>query len=186
MGKILTELSDKLKEFIEAQPVFFTGTAPADGRVNVSPKGMDSFRVLSSTQVAYLDLTGSGNETSAHLEQNGRMTIMFCSFERNPLILRLYGRGRVVRKFEPEWAQWEKEFRAIPGSRQVVVLDIDSIQTSCGFGVPLFGKAQERSTLLEWAEKKGEDGLEEYRQQKNVVSIDGLSTGWAKVSEETQ
>jgi hypothetical protein len=184
MAKFYSELDDKLCEFIHAQNVFFTATAPTEGRINLSPKGIDSFRCLNFQQVAYLDLTGSGNETAAHIHQNGRMTMMFCSFSSEPLILRLYGNGEVVR---PDTAQWQAvwnssknsavgEFPDLPGKRQLIVVNIESVQTSCGFGVPIFELQQERSTLLEWAQKKGEDGVKAYQTQKNHTSIDGLAT----------
>ncbi len=184
MAKFYSELDEKLCEFIHAQNIFFTATAPTDGRINLSPKGIDSFRCLNFQQVAYLDLTGSGNETAAHIHQNGRMTMMFCSFSSEPLILRLYGNGEVVR---PDTARWQEvwnssknstvgEFADLPGKRQLIVVHIESVQTSCGFGVPIFELQQERSTLLEWAQKKGVDGVKEYQTQKNHTSIDGLAT----------
>jgi Pyridoxamine 5'-phosphate oxidase len=184
MAKFYSELDDKLCEFIRAQNIFFTATAPTEGRINLSPKGIDSFRCLNFQQVAYLDLTGSGNETAAHIHQNGRMTMMFCSFSSEPLILRLYGNGEVVR---PDTARWQEiwnssknsaigEFADLPGKRQLIVVHIESVQTSCGFGVPIFELQQERSTLLEWAQKKGVAGVKEYQTQKNHTSIDGLAT----------
>ena len=137
---------------------------------------MDSFRCLDSKTVAYLDLTGSGNETAAHIFENGRLTIMFCSFTEKPLILRLYGRGRVVRKNDEDWNRLYSNFTPIVGERQIIVLEIESLQTSCGFAVPVYELKEEREKLVEWAENKGENGLLEYRQTKNRVSIDGLPT----------
>jgi len=174
MAKFYSELDEKLTTFIRAQPVFFTATAPASGRINLSPKGMDTFRVLSPKLVGYLDLTGSGNETSAHLQENGRITLMFCSFTKTPLILRLYGRGRVVRPSEAEWGALAPNFPALPGTRQIILLDIESLNTSCGFGVPVFGVPEERPTLVKWAESAGEAALADYRAEKNTTSIDGM------------
>ena len=176
MGKAFTEIPDDLREFIEAQPMFFVATAPlrADGHVNLSPKGLDTFRVLSPTRVAYLDLTGSGNETAAHLAENGRITFMFCAFNGPPRILRLYGRGDSVLPDDARWAALRGLFPDYPGIRQIIVADLDRVQTSCGFGVPLVAEEKQRPTLIRWAEAKGEDGLERYRQEKNRSSIDGL------------
>jgi Pyridoxamine 5'-phosphate oxidase len=167
--------------FIARQRIFFTASAATDGRVNVSPKDNASLKVLDANTVAYLDQTGSGNETSAHLRATGRLTIMFCAFQGPPVILRLYGRGRVHRRGGADYARLLAEAfddAETPGSRQIVVLDIDLVQTSCGYGVPLFDYQGERRGLINWAEAKGEDGLEAYRRDKNAVSIDGLPTGW--------
>jgi hypothetical protein len=176
MAKFYNELDNALRRFIAEQKIFFTASAPNDGRVNLSPKGMDSFRCLDGKTVAYLDLTGSGNETAAHIFENGRLTIMFCSFTEKPLILRLYGRGRVVRKNDEDWNRLYSRFTPIIGERQIIVLEIESLQTSCGFAVPVYELKEEREKLVEWAENKGEDGLLEYRQTKNQISIDGLPT----------
>ena len=177
MAKFYPELDDNLHQFIAAQKLFFVATAPDAGRLSLSPKGLDSLRVLDNKRVAYLDITGSGNETAAHLRQNGRMTMMFCAFEGDPLILRLYGQGRTVRREDADWAGLVSLFPSYPGVRQIMVLDIDSLQTSCGAGVPLFDYRGERDKLLRWAEKKGDDGIRAYWQEKNRVSIDGLPTG---------
>lgn len=176
MAKFYTELDNSLRRFIAEQKIFFTASAPNDGRVNLSPKGMDSFRCLDSKTVAYLDLTGSGNETAAHIFENGRLTIMFCSFTEKPLILRLYGRGRVILKNDEDWNRLYSNFTPIVGERQIIVLEIESLQTSCGFAVPVYELKEEREKLVEWAENKGENGLLEYRQTKNQISIDGLPT----------
>lgn len=178
MGKVFPQITDELRRFIETQPMFFVATAPfaADGHVNISPKGLDTFAVLSPSQVAYLDLTGSGNETAAHLLENGRITIMFCSFSGPPRILRLYGRGRTCLPGEPTWERLRGSFIDVPGARQIVLTDIDRVQTSCGFGVPLMEQRGQRDTLVRWAEAKGQDGLAAYRDQKNRYSIDGLPT----------
>lgn len=176
MAKFFSELDDALQSFIREQKVFFTATAPAEGRINLSPKGMDTFRCLDPKTVAYLDLTGSGNETAAHLIENGRMTVMFCSFSEKPLILRIYGRGRVVRPRDSEWAGLHARFRPSVGERQIVVLHVESAQTSCGFAVPVFELKEERPMLTEWTVKKGEEGVRDYWREKNQVSIDGLPT----------
>lgn len=176
MAKFFSELDDSIRKFIREQKIFFTATAPADGRINLSPKGMDTFRCLDERTVAYLDLTGSGNETAAHLLENGRMTIMFCSFSEKPLILRLYGRGRVVRPRDAEWDALHGHFVPAPGERQIVVLHVESGQTSCGFAVPVYELKQERPMLTEWTAKKGEDGIRNYWLEKNQTSIDGLPT----------
>ena len=177
MAKFYSELNESLQRFIAEQKIFFTASAPLNGgRVNLSPKGMDTFRCLDKKTVAYLDLTGSGNETAVHISENGRLTIMFCSFSEKPLILRLYGRGRAVRTNNEDWARLYSNFEPIIGERQIIVLEIESLQTSCGFGVPVYELKEEREKLIEWAEKKGENDLREYRQTKNQISIDGLAT----------
>ena len=175
MAKFYTQLDEQLRGFIGEQKVFFTATAPEEGRINLSPKGMDTFRCLEGgRRVAYLDLTGSGNETAAHLSENGRMTVMFCSFSGSPLILRIYGRGRVVRPGDEEWAALRPHFPVLPGERQIVLLEVESALTSCGFAVPVYELKEERQRLVEWTLSKGEDGILDYRREKNQVSIDGL------------
>jgi hypothetical protein len=176
MAKFYSQLTSELQTFIQNQKIFFTATAPISGRINLSPKGIDTFRCLDTNTVAYLDLTGSGNETAAHLYENGRMTIMFCSFTENPLILRLYGRGEVIQTKSDRAIQLNSFFTDIPGKRQIILLNIESIQTSCGFGVPVYEFQQERQTLIDWAADKGELGIQQYQQQKNLQSIDGLPT----------
>jgi Pyridoxamine 5'-phosphate oxidase len=177
MGKIHERLDDGLKEFIEQQHVFFVGTAPdsQDGHLNVSPKGLDTLRILGPTSVAYLDLTGSGIETVAHLRQNGRITILFCAFEGRPLILRLHGRGRVVEPGEPEWDGLIAGFPEYPGVRSVILVDVERIADSCGFAVPLYEYRGERSQLIDYANRKGPGAMEEYKAQKNRASIDGIA-----------
>jgi hypothetical protein len=177
MARFYPGLEAKHRDFIAAQKLFFTASGTADSRLNLSPKGMDSLRVLTDTCVAYLDLTGSGNETAAHLKHDGRMTLMWCSFDAEPLILRVYGHGRAVRRQDAEWGELRSHFPAQPGERQLIVLDIESVQTSCGYAVPMYAYAGERDTLARWAEKKGAVGLLEYWREKNQVSIDGLPTG---------
>ena len=177
MAKQFREISDRLREFIEAQQLYFVATAARDGRVNVSPKGLDSLRVLSPTQVVWLNATGSGNETAAHVLDTPRMTLMFCSFVREPLILRLYGTARTVHDTDADWAELSALFPHMPGARNIFVLDIDLVQTSCGYGVPEFEFVTQRTMLDTWAEKKGEEGLVAYQQEKNRISIDGFHTG---------
>jgi hypothetical protein len=176
MGKQFPELSDEHIAFIRAQKLFFIGTATADSRVNVSPKSMDSLRVLNGRQVAWLNVTGSGNESAAHVQIDPRMTIMFCAFEGAPLIMRLYGQARVLHPRDAEWDELIALFPPLPGARQIFVLDIDLVQTSCGAGVPLFDYAGDRETLNEWSRKKGEVGVRQYWQDKNQFSIDGIPT----------
>ena len=178
MARTYPAITEELRRFIEAQQMFFVASAPlaADGHVNVSPKGLDCLRVLGPLRVAYLDLTGSGNETSAHLRENGRLTLMFCAFAGPPRILRLYGTGTPALPGSPTWALLRPLFPDYPGARQLIVADITRVQTSCGFAVPLYEYAGQRDTLLRFAETKGEQGLESYRQQKNGCSIDGLTT----------
>ena len=176
MGKLYKSLDERLIDFIERQHVFFVGTAPRspEGHLNISPKGLDTFRILGPTTVAYLDLTGSGIETVAHLRENGRMTIMFCAFEGPPLILRLYGRGRVVEPGDAEWEELLAGFPRQPGERSVVILEIDRIADSCGFAVPVYEYRHERTQLTDYARRKGAKGLERYKAEKNRKSIDGL------------
>lgn len=178
MGKPHDYLTPEHRAFIERQQMFFVATAPLSptGRINLSPKGLDTFRVLDDRRVAYLDLTGSGNETSAHLAENGRITLMFCAFEGQPKILRLYGAGRTILPASPEWPELAARFEMLPGARQVIVADIDRVATSCGFGIPLYSYEGEREQLLAWAERKGDGGLDTYRRQHNAQSIDGLPT----------
>lgn len=180
MGKQYAQIDSMHREFIERQHVFFTASATAQSRVNVSPKGLNGFRILDENTVAYLDLTGSGSEAAAHLRVDGRLTLMFCAFEGRPQVLRLYGQGRSVLRGSTEYARILQSAFANteqPGARQIVVLDVDLVQTSCGFGVPLFDYAGERANLIDWAANKGEVGLQGYRREKNSRSIDGLPTG---------
>lgn len=176
MSNFLPSISPQIAEFIRQQPVFFVATAAAEGRVNCSPKGNDTLRVLNDKTVAYLDLTGSGSETSAHVLADGRLTIMFCSFGERPLILRLYGRGEVVKPGDAKWDELLAHFTELPGQRQIIVLHVESLQTSCGMAVPRMELIEPRNELLNWAEKKGPAALAEYRAKKNRLSIDGLET----------
>jgi hypothetical protein len=187
MGKLYTELDERLTKFIASQPLFFVATAPClapdggGGHVNVSPKGYaGTFAVLGPTTVAYLDLTGSGAETIAHLRQNGQLTIMFCSFDRQPKILRLYGTGRVVLPGTAEFGKLSACFPASgygsnPASRRaIIVAELDRIADSCGYAVPLMELAEERDVLVRSDERKTPDQIAAYRAEKNAVSIDGL------------
>ena len=175
MGRVLNAISDELATFIAAQRVFFVATAPSEGgHVNVSPKGLDTFTVLDPNTVAYLDLTGSGVETIAHLRENGRITIMFCAFDGKPNIVRLYGRGEVLPTGEPDADALRPRFGSYPGARSVIRVRVDRVSTSCGYGVPRLRYEGERDQLTTWADRRGPEGLVEYRDEKNAVSIDGL------------
>jgi hypothetical protein len=176
MGQRFNELSDRHLKFIAEQKVFFVGTATADSRVNISPKGMDSLRVLGSRRVAWLNVTGSGNETSAHVQQAPRMTVMFCAFEGAPLILRLYGTARVVHRGDRQWDDLFPLFKPLPGARQIFDVALDLVQTSCGMGVPYFSYLGDRESLSDWASKKGDAGVKRYWEEKNQTSIDGIPT----------
>ena len=177
MAKFFTKLSAAHRQFIARQKIFFVASAPAQGRVNLSPKGMDTFRVFSATRVGYLDFTGSGNETAAHLVENGRLTFMLCSFEKSPLIFRIYGRGRAVHPRDSEWKKLRAHFGPpLPGERQLIVADIESIQTSCGFAVPYFAYQGERNTPIEYSTKIGPAAIAACHAGKNARSIDGLPT----------
>jgi len=176
MGQRYQELSDKHIEFIAQQKLFFVGTATADSRVNVSPKGMDTFRVLGSRRVAWHNLTGSGNETAAHVQQLPRMTLMFCAFEGAPLILRLYGTAKVIHKHDPEWNELFTLFKPLPGGRQIFDVALDLVQTSCGMAVPNYDYVGDRELLSEWAVRNGDDGIKRYWEEKNQTSIDGIPT----------
>lgn len=183
MGRVVDSITAELRSFIEEQPLFFVASAPlADrGHVNLSPKGLDCLRVLGPHEVAYLDLTGSGNETAAHVAENGRITFMFCAFAGPPRILRLYGRGRVVAPDAEGWDELRSLFPEYPGVRQIVAARITRVQTSCGFAVPRMELVGQRDTLLRWAEAKG-DALPAYRAEKNARSIDGLPAPLAEPS----
>ena len=180
MAKFYSSITENLREFIDTQKIFFVCTAPQSGRLSLSPKGMDSFIHLSERQVAFLNVTGSGNETAAHLIENGRITIMFCSFTEKPLILRIYGKGTPIYPQSPRWGELYGHFKPLPGARQVVLIDVESIQTSCGMSIPFYEFKGERDSLNQWAVKKGPDGLKEYQEEKNVFSIDGIDTGLLK------
>jgi hypothetical protein len=176
MGKVFATIDDSNQQFILAQPVFFVGSAPLnpEGHVNVSPKGLDSFRILRDSTVAYLDMTGSGIETVAHLKENGRITLMFCAFQGPPKILRLYGQGRVVEPQHEEFPDLEAHFPKYDGTRAIIVVEISRIADSCGYAVPLLKYEGDRDQLSAWARKQGPERLEKYRLEKNQESIDGL------------
>jgi hypothetical protein len=177
MGKLFDAITSDHEAFIRKQHIFFVGSAPleADGHVNLSPKGHDVFRIFSPTQVGYLDLTGSGNETSAHLMENGRITFMFVAFDGAPMILRLYGTGRVVLPDTPEWEELATHFDLLPGARQIIMADLHAVKTSCGFSIPFYDYKEERDTLKKWAVQRG-DSLVDYHREKNASSMDGLPT----------
>jgi len=183
MGKVTDEIKTIHKTFIEKQHMFFVASAPLseNGHVNLSPKGMDSFRVLSPNKVAYLDFISSGNETSAHTLENGRITFMFCSFDGSPQILRLYGQGKVILPNMSEWNKISNNFELTSAVRQIIVADIHRVQTSCGFGVPIFEFKGQRDIHKKWADKMGNEKLEKYMIENNLVSLDGLSTHLGKI-----
>lgn len=181
MGKFHESISGAHQDFIQKQHIFFVATAPlnGNGHVNLSPKGLDCFRIIGHNKVAYMDLISSGNETSAHTLENGRITFMFCSFENTPNILRLYGKGFTVLPGHDAWKNYAAFFNIYPSTRQIIVAEIDLVQTSCGFGVPLYSYEGERNIHFEWADKKGPQGLEDYVKENNLKSLDGLPTAIA-------
>ncbi len=173
MGEKYTSIPEKQLAFIAQQKMYFVGTATVDSRVNISPKGMDSLVVLNENRVLWLNVTGSGNESAAHLQDNDRMTIMFCSFEKVPLILRLYGKARMILTSDDNWDEYYSHFKPLAGARQIFDVSVDLVHTSCGYGVPLYDFVGERPTLNTWAEKKGKQGIKDYWQDKNSISLDG-------------
>ena len=177
MSEKFSELSDELCQFIAAQKVFFVATAAPGGKINLSPKGQDSLRVLNPNEILWMNLTGSGNETAAHLSESNRMTMMWCAFEGPPRILRVYGTAQV---FHPRDSRWEEFSLHIPctvGTRQFFLMAIDLVQTSCGYAVPSMDYVEDRQVLTKWAQKKGESGIAEYWKEKNQRSLDGKPTG---------
>lgn len=176
MGKKFKEISASIQTFIEEQKMFFVGTAADEGRVNISPKGMDSFRVVNKNKIIWLNVTGSGNETAAHLLKNNRMTIMFCAFEGKPNILRLYGDAKIFHDRDPEFHEYLPQFPPLAGARQIIEMNVDLIQTSCGMAVPFYDYKEERTHLNDWAKKKGKENIVAYQLEKNAVSIDGFKT----------
>jgi len=176
MGQQYSELTDKLTMFIEEQKIYFVGTATADSRINISPKGMDSLKVIDKNRIVWLNVTGSGNETSAHIQENPRMTIMFTAFKGDPMILRIYGKAKVIHKNDKEWQSLYSLFNPLPGARQIFDLEIELVQSSCGMSIPLFDYIDEREQLNVWAEKKGEEGIKKYWDQNNQYSLDGIAT----------
>lgn len=176
MGRRYEQLSAEHIAFIEQQKMYFVGTAADEGSINVSPKGFDSLRVLSPNRVVWLNITGSGNETAAHLAQNERMTIMFCAFDGDPKILRLYGKAVAVHPRDNQWQELSAMFEPHIGARQYVDFSIELVQTSCGFCVPLYDFKAERENMPKWTAIKGKDGIADYWRKKNQLSIDGLPT----------
>lgn len=177
MAKILPKLNSSLQDFIRAQQMFFVATADVDGRVNLSSKGLDSLRILSPERLLWLNLTGSGNETAAHLLSVNRMTLMFCAFAGDPLILRIYGQARTIHPSHPEWTVQYALFPDMAGARQIFDMKIESVQTSCGYAVPHYDFVEQRSRLLASFEQKGPEQTHEYWLEKNTQSIDGKPTG---------
>ena len=176
MGKFNDKITSRIKKFIEAQKMFFVATSPKNGRISLSPKGMDTFRVLNENRVAWLSLTGSGNETSAHLLDDNRITIMFCAFEGAPNILRLYGKAKEILPNDPEWNGLISLFPKLAGTRQIFDVTIESTQNSCGMSIPFYEYKEERNQLIDWIDEIGESGVKQYWKDKNRTSIDGLDT----------
>ncbi|MDN4500829.1 pyridoxamine 5'-phosphate oxidase family protein [Alteromonadaceae bacterium BrNp21-10] len=176
MGQQFSEISTKIQEFIHKQKIFFVGTATTDSRVNISPKGMDSFKIINANRVLWLNVTGSGNETAAHVEQSPRMTIMFAAFEGSPIILRLYGTAKAIHRNDPQWDELSQHFELLPGARQIFDVKIDLVQKSCGMAVPFFDFQGPRDQLKEWAAKKDQAEMEDYWATKNQTTIDGKPT----------
>lgn len=177
MSEKFEALTEKHIEFIQNQHVYFVGTAAPSGFVNVSPKGMDSFRVIDESRIAWLNLTGSGNESAAHILEDARMTIMFCSFDKQPLILRLYGRATTVHPRDGRWRELIELFPENIGARQVFELELSLVQTSCGYSIPHYEFAGERKTLTKWAARKGTTGIGDYWKEENRLSLDNKNTG---------
>ncbi len=177
MAERFNQLQQSHCDFIARQHLFFVGTAAGLGSVNVSPKGMDSFRVIDPGRVVWLNLTGSGNESAAHVRENPRMTVMFCSFDKQPLILRLYGQATVVHPRDQDWSRLAGLFPDHPGARQFFEIELDLVQTSCGYAVPQYTFDSDRPTLKKWAQKHSADGIEDYWREKNLHSLDGFDTG---------
>ena len=176
MGKRFNEIRQEHEGFIKNQKIFFVGTAASSGRINISPKGMDTFRIIDKNKIVWLNLTGSGNETAAHLIRNERMTIMFCAFEGKPMILRLYGNAKIYHPRDISYKEYIDMFPQIAGARQIIEMEIDLVQTSCGNAVPFMDFREERSQLKSWAEKQGEKRLKTYWKEKNSASIDNFNT----------
>lgn len=177
MAKFYSKITSRLEQFIAQQKIFFVTTAPEEGRINLSPKGMDSLRVISPNKIAWLNVTGSGNETAAHLLENPRITIMMCSFEGAPNILRIYGKGKAIYEGDEGWSDYIHLFPETPGTRQIFEIEVESAQTSCGMSIPFYEYKGERNQLNDWAEEKGEEGIQQYWKDKNQTSIDGKETG---------
>lgn len=176
MSQKFEKLSDRHIEFIGKQKIFFVGTAAENGTVNISPKGYHSLKVLSPDRILWLNVTGSGNETSAHVQINPRMTMMFTSFDGPPVTLRVYGKARVIHRLDSDWDGLNTHFSQIVGARQIFDLRIDLVQTSCGMSIPLFEYKSDREAQIKWATKKGDSGLREFWKEENQQSIDGFPT----------
>ncbi len=177
MAKFFDGIDDAHRKFIEAQHIFFVGTAARDGRVNVSPKGTEDVHIDGPNRIIWANLTGSGNETAGHLQDVNRMTLMWCSFETRPLILRCYGTARTIHARDPEWDGLRGHFSDNPGLRQIYDMHVEQVQTSCGYAVPFMDYREDRQVLRKWAEDKGEDGVRAYWAERNSRTIDGLPTG---------
>lgn len=176
MGTRFDSISPTQQKFIEEQKIFFVGTATADSHINVSPKGMDFFRVMGPNRVVWLNLTGSSNESSAHIQHLPRMTIMFCAFNGAPMILRLFGTAKVIHRNDAQWNELAGLFPEAMSARQVFDMQVDIVQTSCGFGVPLMNYEEDRSKLMDWAAKRGPEGIQDYWRDNNQITIDGIET----------
>jgi Pyridoxamine 5'-phosphate oxidase len=170
------EIGEEHRRFIESQKIFFVATAAGDGRVNLSPKGQESLSVGGPNEILWLNLTGSGNETAAHLLDRNRITLMWCAFEGPPLILRAYGQATAIYPEDPKWSECEARLSASVGARQYFKVDVDLVQTSCGYAVPLYDYREDRSALTKWADKKGEAGIRDYWAEVNSSSLDGKAT----------
>ena len=177
MAKQYDHLTDRQQKFIAEQKLFFVATATADSKINLSPKGMDSLRIMNEKRVVWINLTGSGNETAAHLLQNKRITLMFCAFEGAPLILRIYGQAKAYHTRDTEYQELIGKFPKIAGARQLIDIEIEMVQTSCGMGVPYYEFKEERNQLITWAEEKGQSAIETYWEERNTKSLDGEPTG---------
>jgi hypothetical protein len=188
MGKQFERIEPTHREFILSQHIFFNASAASEGRVNLSPRDVAALRILDPNTAVYIDRTGSGNETAAHLLIDGRLTLMFCAFQGPPMILRLYGRGRILPRHSAEYdtlLATHFDNTEVPGARQMVLLHVELVQTSCGMNVPFFDHVGERDQLTRWVEVKGEAALQDYRRQKNTLSIDGFPTGLVEEVQET-
>ncbi|MEQ8898353.1 MAG: pyridoxamine 5'-phosphate oxidase family protein [Roseovarius sp.] len=177
MGTQFDALSDAHIKLIGKQHLFFCATAAPTGLVNVSPKGMDSLRVLTPNRILWRNFTGSGNETAGHLAQSNRMTLMWCSFTRQPIILRAYGSAQTIHPHDADWDDLAAHFPPQPGMRQIYDMTIDMVQKSCGYAVPFFDHAGDRDTLKDWTDARGEDGLRTYWSERNATTLDGAPTG---------
>ncbi|WP_298779351.1 pyridoxamine 5'-phosphate oxidase family protein [uncultured Polaribacter sp.] len=176
MSKFYTKITSRVQKFMEAQKMFFVATAPIEGRINLSPKGMDSIRVVDQNRILWLNLTGSGNETAAHILENNKITLMFCAFDGNPNILRIYGKGKAIHPKDEAWNDAIKLFPEIPGARQIFDITVESAQDSCGMSIPFYEYKGERNQLNDWAISQGKEKIEQYWEDKNQTSIDGLPT----------